>query len=152
MVLVDSVRNEFSRKDIVLYLADKEGGAHVDKSIDEAYDNLRRKNALGWVHVLGDGRQIAGEDHVPATMRQIGHEVIKSLDPSYTRMPLMGPDVQLVTRSMMVKEGTFTAEQLKHQMGLPNLRKDRPKVNGVKIGRNDPCICGSGIKYKHCCI
>ena len=21
-----------------------------------------------------------------------------------------------------------------------------------KIGRNDPCPCGSGKKYKHCCI
>ncbi|NLC12895.1 MAG: hypothetical protein GX768_02455, partial [Chloroflexi bacterium] len=22
----------------------------------------------------------------------------------------------------------------------------------MKIGRNDPCPCGSGKKYKHCCI
>jgi len=22
----------------------------------------------------------------------------------------------------------------------------------TKIGRNDPCICGSGKKYKRCCI
>ena len=22
---------------------------------------------------------------------------------------------------------------------------------GKKIGRNDPCPCGSGKKYKHCC-
>jgi uncharacterized protein YecA (UPF0149 family) len=21
----------------------------------------------------------------------------------------------------------------------------------LKIGRNDPCRCGSGKKYKHCC-
>jgi SEC-C motif-containing protein len=28
----------------------------------------------------------------------------------------------------------------------------RPKpVVSVKIGRNDPCSCGSGIKYKKCC-
>lgn len=26
------------------------------------------------------------------------------------------------------------------------------KVNSVKIGRNDPCICGSGKKYKKCCM
>ena len=24
-------------------------------------------------------------------------------------------------------------------------------VKGSKIGRNDPCPCGSGKKYKHCC-
>ena len=23
--------------------------------------------------------------------------------------------------------------------------------NGPKTGRNDPCVCGSGKKYKHCC-
>ena len=27
-----------------------------------------------------------------------------------------------------------------------------PIVNaGPKVGRNDPCPCGSGKKYKHCC-
>ena len=25
------------------------------------------------------------------------------------------------------------------------------KVGGKKVGRNDPCPCGSGKKYKHCC-
>jgi len=29
--------------------------------------------------------------------------------------------------------------------------KKRLKVHGKKIGRNDPCPCGSGKKYKHCC-
>jgi SEC-C motif-containing protein len=28
----------------------------------------------------------------------------------------------------------------------------KPKpITSVKIGRNDPCICGSGLKYKKCC-
>jgi len=30
-------------------------------------------------------------------------------------------------------------------------KKQRLKVSGKKIGRNDPCPCGSGKKYKHCC-
>jgi len=29
--------------------------------------------------------------------------------------------------------------------------KRKPVKVGVKIGRNDPCPCGSGKKYKHCC-
>ncbi len=29
--------------------------------------------------------------------------------------------------------------------------KQRMRVGGKKIGRNDPCPCGSGKKYKHCC-
>jgi len=27
----------------------------------------------------------------------------------------------------------------------------KPVVKGVKVGRNAPCPCGSGKKYKHCC-
>ncbi|OLS37903.1 preprotein translocase subunit SecA [Bacillus sp. MRMR6] len=29
--------------------------------------------------------------------------------------------------------------------------KKKPKVNQINVGRNDPCICGSGKKYKNCC-
>lgn len=29
--------------------------------------------------------------------------------------------------------------------------RDRPVKRGPKIGRNDPCPCGSGAKYKQCC-
>jgi preprotein translocase subunit SecA len=29
--------------------------------------------------------------------------------------------------------------------------KQAEKIEGKKIGRNDPCPCGSGKKYKHCC-
>ena len=29
--------------------------------------------------------------------------------------------------------------------------KQQPKKNPKKIGRNDPCPCGSGKKYKNCC-
>jgi hypothetical protein len=27
----------------------------------------------------------------------------------------------------------------------------KPKRTGPKVGRNDPCPCGSGKKYKNCC-
>jgi preprotein translocase subunit SecA len=29
--------------------------------------------------------------------------------------------------------------------------KQAEKIDGKKVGRNDPCPCGSGKKYKHCC-
>ena len=32
-----------------------------------------------------------------------------------------------------------------------NLAKPKPKRVGPKVGRNDPCPCGSGKKYKQCC-
>jgi preprotein translocase subunit SecA len=30
-------------------------------------------------------------------------------------------------------------------------RSRKPVVKGAKVGRNDPCPCGSGLKYKKCC-
>jgi preprotein translocase subunit SecA len=29
--------------------------------------------------------------------------------------------------------------------------KQQPVRRGEKVGRNDPCPCGSGKKYKKCC-
>lgn len=31
------------------------------------------------------------------------------------------------------------------------LKTETVRRDGKKIGRNDPCPCGSGKKYKHCC-
>ena len=40
--------------------------------------------------------------------------------------------------------------QAAQQAGGPE--KPQPKTNkGGKVGRNDPCPCGSGKKYKNCC-
>jgi len=30
-------------------------------------------------------------------------------------------------------------------------KKNMPNISGKKIRRNEPCFCGSGKKYKHCC-
>jgi hypothetical protein len=31
-------------------------------------------------------------------------------------------------------------------------KRQRPNPDYQKLGRNDPCYCGSGAKFKHCCI
>jgi preprotein translocase subunit SecA len=33
----------------------------------------------------------------------------------------------------------------------PNVPASQPQTQGPKVGRNDPCPCGSGKKYKKCC-
>jgi preprotein translocase subunit SecA len=35
--------------------------------------------------------------------------------------------------------------------GQDDTKKKAPVKAGVKVGRNDPCPCGSGQKYKYCC-
>ena len=72
----------------------------------------------------------------------------------------------------LIKENTIRAlthirfervseEDLKHkdqpkQLSYSKSEEEVPKVKtykrkGKKIGRNDPCPCGSGLKYKKCC-
>ena len=35
---------------------------------------------------------------------------------------------------------------------LKKLLTGSPPVDYTKVGRNDPCPCGSGEKFKSCCI
>lgn len=46
-------------------------------------------------------------------------------------------------------EGIFSKEKRKEIQ--TNWRQSKTIVNEDKIGRNDPCPCGSGKKYKKCC-
>ena len=47
-------------------------------------------------------------------------------------------------RKQVVKESTITRSS-------SNTEKSKPVVKKDKVGRNDPCPCGSGKKYKKCC-
>ncbi|MBQ1565441.1 MAG: SEC-C domain-containing protein, partial [Clostridia bacterium] len=44
-------------------------------------------------------------------------------------------------------------KQVAKPVDTPSLDGAKPKVlkRSMKIGRNDPCPCGSGKKYKNCC-
>jgi uncharacterized protein len=38
-----------------------------------------------------------------------------------------------------------------HRQGGTSGRTSEPRRSIPKVGRNDPCPCGSGKKYKKCC-
>jgi len=79
VVIVDSNKNKFTRRELVLTLANKEGGAHVDPLIDEAYAELTRHNSVGWI--VSDGKsEMPINDVELFSVRQIAHEVLKSLE------------------------------------------------------------------------
>ena len=73
-----------SRCDLVLNVADTDGGAHVDPELESAYMNLSRKNSLGWRFIRGDiDKTFKGRPEL-ACMRQIAEEVLKTLQESHT--------------------------------------------------------------------
>ena len=41
-------------------------------------------------------------------------------------------------------------QELKYQAGAAQAEEPKPIRTGAKVGRNDPCPCGSGKKYKKC--
>ncbi len=44
------------------------------------------------------------------------------------------------------------AKPMAENLGGDGTVEKKPVVKGEKVGRNDPCPCGSGKKYKHCCL
>ena len=47
-------------------------------------------------------------------------------------------------------DGIFSEEQRKEL--ILEQRNSKTVVKGAKVGRNEPCPCGSGKKYKNCCL
>ncbi|GEA16290.1 hypothetical protein E308F_25340 [Moorella sp. E308F] len=70
---------EFSRKDVILAVANKDGGAHVDPTLHEAYAKLSRNNLLGWMYVENGVERGPILNPELAAIRQIAYEVIKTL-------------------------------------------------------------------------
>lgn len=58
--------------------------------------------------------------------------------------------------SVFGKSGSPAIEQ-QNRPQMPQMNTPRPEsklqpiVKGTRVGRNDPCPCGSGLKYKRCC-
>lgn len=44
-----------------------------------------------------------------------------------------------------------TTRQIIDTIGITTVDKKPKPKKSIKIGRNEPCICESGIKYKKCC-
>ena len=61
-------------------------------------------------------------------------------------------DIALFLLKAEVKQNVERKQTLQgHANDGKEKLKAQPKRVSVKVGRNDPCPCGSGKKYKHCC-
>ncbi len=61
--------------------------------------------------------------------------------------------VQLINRAQVQQnlQREEVAKPTGTSGGSDDTTKRKPVKAGEKVGRNDPCPCGSGRKYKHCC-
>ena len=79
VVIVDSAKAKFCRRDLVLALSNKDGGAHVDPTLDEDYANLTRNNSVGWVSNI-NGVEGALKNIELHSVRQISYEIAVSIE------------------------------------------------------------------------
>lgn len=77
-IIFDDKKNIFTRRDIVLFVANKDGGSHVDPEIPESYAQLVRYNSLGWQ--AGPMGTPPKNNPVYQAIRSIGDEVTRSDD------------------------------------------------------------------------
>ena len=88
VVILDIEGASFTRKGLVLVLANQDGGSHVDPNLDKKYYKLTRENSLNWkTSADGVNFRALNNPHY-AAMRQIAHEVLKSLVPPVHHPPI----------------------------------------------------------------
>ena len=79
IVFDDRKGNQLKRRDIVLGLANKEGGAHVDPNLNSSYKEITR-NSQFWCFVNENGSKSFDGKMEFVAMRQIAHEVFRTLE------------------------------------------------------------------------
>lgn len=139
-IFLDNKGNHFSRKTLVLAIANKDGGAHVAPELDADYAELTKNNSLGWIY--GNDLESGPLENASfAAVRQIAHEILKTLIPNYPEKKLLNTLDSIVLGDIHLAKG-FTAGMM---VNAPSQIDAVPKVE-----RNEKCPCGSGLKYKKC--
>ncbi len=139
VVINDSSGQGLTRKDLVLNVADQDGGAHIDTELtDEVYLNMKYFNSLGLMFGNNTTEKAYFVDVIAGSIRQIAHEVRKTLEPGY-----VCPTANIYKNSsgFQIADMCLSVEPIQTTVR-----------NKTKIGRNSPCPCGSGLKYKKCCL
>ena len=80
-IFINPNGDSLSRKQLILFISNQEGGAHIDPLIDEVFDKFRHSYS-GGIRVLGSISGIERDfDNIPVlpSIRQISFEVIESL-------------------------------------------------------------------------
>lgn len=83
IVFVDTKGNKLTRKDLVLAVSNKDGGAHIDSNLNKAYADLTRFDSLGWKFMKDGVEKGFATRPELASVRQMSHEVLKSLQDEF---------------------------------------------------------------------
>ncbi|MCS1352228.1 preprotein translocase subunit SecA [Mechercharimyces sp. CAU 1602] len=128
--------HEFS-KTITLRTVDRKWMDHID-----AMEHLRQGihlRAYGQINPLRE-YQFEGFEMFSELVAEIQEEVVK-----YVLQSEIGEGEELKREQVAVRQTATSGGTDKEE------KKKQPLRRNDKIGRNEPCPCGSGKKYKNCC-
>ena len=101
----------------------------------------------GWFRcVLCDGIEIITSPHNPETHWK------QAFFPFRDSIEVIVDDVLDWSVSVGVKEVNSDDTRITYEYRCTQLKNEQPQLNKNNIGRNDKCPCGSGKKYKKCCL
>ena len=128
--LPEDIRNDFE-KAITLRVIDNYWMEHIN-----TMDHLREGVSL---------RGYANEDPLQAYIRE-GFELFDNM------LDKINKDITLYLLKAEIRQN-LEVKQVKGSAnsGADKVSKSKPVKKEKKVGRNDPCPCGSGRKYKVCC-
>ncbi len=116
---------------VVLRVVDTRWMQHLD-AMDELRDGIGLR-AYGQKDPLVE-YQLESYDMFEQMINEIKHDVVRLLYRVQVSQP---PQARAVARSSPAR--------------APQASSTPARQDGTKVGRNDPCPCGSGKKYKRCC-
>ena len=137
---------------------DKELSNEIERHIVlEVLDIFWRRHLLSMDHLReGIGLRGYGQKNPKLEYKREGFAMFQDMMFSiYTESVKRLFSVQVVTQEAVEKfeqkEQKKEAEVQKNTTA-PTLEKEPVKRTAPKVGRNDPCPCGSGKKFKQCCM
>ena len=160
---VESITSQEACADLLKDLADKRYQAQAEKFGDFIMGELERK-------ILLQNVDLRWMDHIDAMeelkrgiyLRSYGQQdpVVAFRRESFDMFDEMTAAIQEGTVVGILTVQLRTNQEVKREQqvkitgtsgGTDGSEKRQPVRKAKKPGRNDPCPCGSGKKYKHCC-
>ena len=156
-----TTQDEF--KEIFLDAANKKFEAQKELYGEEVMSELERKILLmnvdrRWMDHIDEMEELKGGIY----LRSYGQQdpVVAFRLESFDMFDEMSEAIREGTVTGILTVVLRTNEEVKREEqakitgtsgGTDGSEKKQPVKKGKKIGRNEPCPCGSGKKYKHCC-
>src|ERR1051326_4351361 len=90
----------------------------------------------------GPGRPAATAPRPPRPLAAAASAAARASDEPAVQLPAFAREME---RRQQRQE-----KEMQYQSGAMQAEAPKPVRAGTKVGRNDPCPCGSGKKYKKC--